>query len=116
MNVNELMQKATEAANTAGDEWMQNARVQFVVADGNSVVGSLLDVCGNSHIKFADRRTKAYKAFKQEGFVHTTGTIHVPHKYVHRQEYGLHQACTAAAMQVLLGHGVEKLKLWSYVD
>ena len=115
MDVNNLILEAVEAANNAGDLWMQNAKVQFAVLDGDTVVGALLDVCGNSYIRFTDRRTKAYKVFDKHGAV-SNGTIHVPHKYVYRQEYGLQRACASAALQVFRSHGIEKLNLWSYID
>lgn len=116
MNVNDLILRATQAANTAGDEWMKNAKVRFAVMDGEQVVGQLLDVCGNAHVRFTDKRTKEYKAFKNAGHTSITNVLYIPHKYKHRQEYGLHMACIEAAIKVLREEGVTKLRVWSYID
>jgi len=76
MNVNDLILRATQAANTAGDEWMKNAKVRFAVMDGEQVVGQLLDVCGNAHVRFTDKRTKEYKAFKNAGHTSITDVLY----------------------------------------
>lgn len=114
--LNEVLSKATEAANAAGDEWMKNAAPKYVVTDGSSISGIMLDVCGNAHVRFYDKRKKWFREFDKAGFVSTVDVLSIPHKFRYRQEYGLQMACAEAAANSLRDQGVDGIRIWSYVD
>lgn len=120
MNPIEIAQEALEAANAAGDAWMAAAKPQFEVRDaftGRSQ-GTLLDLCGNAHVRFTDKRSKNYKAFVKANLVRQTGNgvLELPHKYRMRQEHGLMMACAKAAKAVLEKHGITDVRIWDYID
>jgi hypothetical protein len=119
--------KATEAANAAGDLWLANAKPKYAVHNADPLTGQpigkpidvMLDVCGNSHVQVADKRSKFYKAFKKMGIIRSgydNGVVEINHKFKMRQEYGLAFACATAAKNSLIDSGVTGLRLWSYVD
>lgn len=126
MDVSKLVQKATEAANVAGQEWMNKASVRFAVHDADLMtgkpvgpaIGYMLDVCGCAYVQFKDKRTAAYRAFKKAGAVRPTGNavVEIPNKWMCRQEMGLHEACANAAKKVLEEGGVTGLRIWSWID
>lgn len=122
--VDSLIQKATDAANKAGDIWMAEAKPKYSVhqsdLSGNTgtCVGVLLDVCGNAHVKFRDKRTAFYKLFTKYGYIRHTGNgvVEIRHKWIPRQEYGLKIACAQAVKKVLDDAGVTGLTIWDYID
>ena len=114
--LNDVLQKATEAANLAGEEWMKNATPKYAVTDGSRVVGTMLDVCGNAHVRFYDKRKKWYKEFEKIGAISTVSVLSIPHKFKYRQEYGLQMACAEAAAKTLRECGVDGIRIWSYID
>ncbi len=120
------MAEATQAANTAGDLWMANARPQFRVVeranpfdDKSPVVkdwGTMLDVCGFARIEIGDKRTSFAKWLKkrQNG---SNYSVRLNHNYSHRQELGLAEACACEALKVFQKYGIDKgLSLWSRID
>ena len=114
--LNDVLCKAIEAANAAGDEWMAKAEPRYVVTDGSSISGVMLDVCGNAHVRFYDKRKKWFKEFDKAGFVSTADVLAIPHKFKYRQEYGLQMACAEAAANSLREQGVTGIRIWSYID
>lgn len=114
----EIVQEAIEAANAAGDEWMTKAYPRYTVLDSNSIpFGVMLDLCGNAHLVFSDRRSSAYKKFLKEGLVRNSGNyvIEIRHKHKHRQEHGLQLACIQAAKKVFIKYEIN-VTVWSYID
>jgi hypothetical protein len=126
MSIYEMITLAIIAANEAGDKWIENAKPRYAFSsvdfDGNKIPGQrsdiMLDVCGNAHVKFRDRRSAMYKAFKKAGHIRNTesGVIEILHAYRPRQEYGLRVACATAAKAKLEELGVTGLQVWSYID
>lgn len=124
MKVKELVQKATEAANVAGQEWMDKATIRYAVRGSDltgkpgPVVGYMLDMCGCAYVQFKDKRITDYKEFKKAGFVRPTGNavVEIPHRWLMRQEMGLAEACAMAAKKVLEEGGVRGLRIWSWID
>lgn len=119
MNVQSIINEATNAANAAGKEWMDKATVAFLVKnESGNVVGELLDLCGNAHVRFTDKRSAAFKEFKKAGAIRYTdnGVVEINHNYIGRQEYGLKIACAEAAKSVLNKYGIDKIRVWSYID
>jgi hypothetical protein len=117
MNPIEIAQEALEAANAAGDAWMSKATPAYVVTDGRGTsYGTLLDLCGNAHLQFKDRRSKNYKSFVKAGLVRGNSVIEIYHRYKHRQEHGLQVACAEAAKKVFEKHGITDVRIWSYID
>lgn len=122
----ELVAVATKAANEAGDRWMAAAKPKYVVYQsdltGRKLPGAteeyMLDVCGNAHVQFKDKRFAIYKNFVKAGCVRKTGNavIEIQHKYRYRQEMGLQVACAEAAKAKLEELGVTGLRIWSYID
>lgn len=116
----EIAQEALEAANAAGDAWMATATPKYEVKDsftGRSH-GTLLDLCGNAHVQFKDKRSKNYKMFVAADLVRKSGNgvLELPHKYRMRQEHGLMMACAQAAKAVLEKHGITDVRIWDYID
>lgn len=121
-----LVTEATIAANMAGKAWMDNARPMYVVRNADLVtgkpigpaLGTMLDMCGNAHVQFSDRRAKVYKDFLKAGFVRGSGNgvVEIEHAYRGRQEHGLMMACAKAAKAKLEEHGVAGLRIWDYID
>jgi hypothetical protein len=116
----EILQEAREAANAAGDEWMAKASPKFAVTNAftGRLEGTMLDLCGNAHLQFRDKRSKNYKQFVKAELVRQTGNgvIELDHKYRYRQEHGLHMACVRAAKAVLEKHGITDVRIWDYID
>ena len=123
-SITEMITAAIVAANTAGDTWIKTATVKFTVHQsdvlGNQgpTIGHMLDLCGNAHVKFRDKRSSDYKQFKKAGQVRGTGNgvVEISHKYRGRQEFGLQEACAQAAKNSLENGGVTGLTIWSYID
>lgn len=122
-----LVDKATNAANEAGEKWMAEAEARgpkYAVMDaplfGTPVDTGcrMLDLCGNAHVRFKDKRSSWFKAFKKVGAVRATesGVVEIWHKWKPRQEHGLQMACAEAAMKVLTEAGVTGLRIWDYID
>lgn len=124
MDFKALVEKATEEANHAGKIWMDKATANgpaFVVRDGftGRSVGTMLDCCGNAHLRVRDKRSKLYKGLKALGLVRGSGyaVVEIHHNYRMRQEWGLHEACIGAAKRVFNDAGfVKELDVWSYID
>lgn len=126
----EILKEAQEAAQKAGDNWLANAKPKYTVhrSDlfGNTdpePMDVLLDVCGNSHVKISDKRTKFAKFIKQylkqnDPYFRDCGFLTVPLETSHRgrQEMGLHEAETRAAMEVFNSYNVKGVRIWSYID
>lgn len=104
----EIIVRATEAANVAGASWL--AQAQSWRSRGY--------VCGNAHVQFKDKRSSVYKRFQREGLVRSSGNgvVKINHDYLPRQEYGLRTACAEAALQSLEHDGIVGLRVWSYID
>ena len=120
MTPQEIVQEAVAAANAAGDAWMASASPKFAVTDAftGRVQGTMLDLCGNAHLQFRDKRSRNYKQFVKEDLVRKSGNgvIELEHKYRYRQEHGLHMACVRAAKAVLEKHGITDVRIWDYID
>lgn len=121
MTYSDLVRKATEAANKAGQEWLAKAEARgaaWAVKQNGQTVGTLFDVCGNAHVRFSDKRSKQYKEFVSLSLVRATGNgvVEINHNYKPRQEYGLATACAEAAKKVLEEGGIEGLRIWEYID
>lgn len=116
----QITKEATEAANAAGDVWMNNAKPKFQPVD--ALTGHryepMLDNCGNAHLQFSDKRSKNYKMFVTLGLVRKSGNgvIEINHKFRGRQEHGLHMACAEAAKKVFEKHGITDVRIWDYID
>lgn len=111
----EVLAKAQEAAQKAGDEWMANATPKYVVRGYED--SPMLDLCGNAHIRVYDGRTKFYKYLVKTYGKHLSFiTVPLNTTYSGRQEYGLKMAIASAALNVLSGAGIKKLRLWDYID
>lgn len=124
-SVTQMVQEATEAANQAGTAWLEKATVRFNVFNANMAgkavgnpLGQMLDVCGNAHVQFSDKRSSFYKQFVKADLVRRSGNavVEIQHKFKSRQEYGLATACAEAARKKLEEHGITGLRIWSYVD
>jgi hypothetical protein len=78
----------------------------------------MLDMCGNAHVQFKDKRTAAYKAFVKADAVRRSGNavVQIEHNYRYRQEHGLAYACAKAAKAKLEELGVTGLRIWDYID
>lgn len=127
MNHRDIVKLATEAATAAGDVWMATATTKYLVTEGDLFTGKpvpgapvygMLDLCGNAHVQFKDKRSKIYKDFVKQGLVRSTGNavVEIEHKWKRRQEHGLQMVCAKAAMAKLEEHGVTGLHIWSYID
>lgn len=125
MNITEIVQKATTAANAAGDEWIKNATPKYAVyidaplfGSGGTFSGTLLDSCGNAHVQFKDARSSFYKKFVKAGLVRESGNkvVEIHHKFKSRQEYGLALTCAEAAKKILENNGISGLVIWQYID
>lgn len=110
---------ATVAANIAGEEWLkEHQSPAFEVVDHftGRRVGTMLDICGNAHVKVADKRSKFYKILRRLNMVDSqTGVVSIIHRFRGRQEYGLQVAAAHAAYNYLTEAGYS-CKIWSYVD
>jgi hypothetical protein len=108
-----IVQKALEAANQAGDEWMKLAN-----PNNENVDRVMLDVCGFANVQFTDKRCKEFKAFKKAGLIRSeySNTIDIYHKWKHRQDWALAETCAHAAYKVLREAGIDKIKVWSRID
>jgi hypothetical protein len=121
-NLERLFTEATEAANKAGAEWMnQHTNPAFVIVDEftGQPQGTMLDICGNAHVVSSDKRSGFFRALKKFKFVDERNycrTLPIVHNYSYRQEYSLQLACARAALKVLQDNGVTSVKIWDYVD
>jgi len=115
MNYLAIMNRAREAANTAGDAWMKaHTQPAYIVTDNGRPVGAMLDLCGFAYVKLTDKRNGFAKWCKANGF--GDHFIHFNHKYECRQEWGLKEACVDAALKVLREEGITKVTMYSRVD
>ena len=122
----QVLADASAAADEAGDEWMRNAKPRYVVYNvdlngrrTDEKQEYLLDVCGNSHLVVKDKRSAFYKALVKFGLIHDryTPTLPIETKYRFHQEMGLHEACMAAAKQVLVSYNLAQyVRTWTYID
>lgn len=119
LNYQQLILAATRAADLAGERWLQDhAQPAYGVYEGNKLVGTLLDVCGNAHVRFRDKRSRHFKKLRAAGLLRPTdsGVIEIWHRYRQRQEHGLLLACATAALSSLQAAGIDGLYVWEYVD
>lgn len=107
-----LVQRAVEAANEAGDQWMACAQPAYAVMDGNRMVGTMLDVCAIVYIRVTDKRTRFAKWLAKKDNQRNI----LKHKYSFRQEMGLLEASYGAMLKVLEDGGVTGLSLYSRID
>lgn len=122
----EIVRQATDAANKAGAAWMTSAALKYNVHCTNPAtgkiegapIGQMLDLRGNAHVVFNDKRSANCKAFKKAGLSHDSGhaVIEINHNFKHRQEHGLMVACVRAALDVFHKHDINDVKMWSYID
>ena len=121
----QIVTEATKAADEAGSAWMKSKLDEGVpgiitVVDGftGRPVGRMLDLCGNAHLEIKDKRSKVYKEFKKAGLIdeHGRATVTINHRYVARQEHGLHLACINAAKEIFIQNGITNVAIWSYID
>jgi len=126
LDVQKVMSEAIEAANIAGQEWMNAATPKFSVYNSDLItgapigapVGTMLDNCGNAHVRFRNKKSGWFKFFQRCGAIRNTesGVIEIWHNWKSRQEYGLQVACATAAKKVLEDYGVTGLYVWDYID
>lgn len=104
---NGIYQKALEAANKAGDEWIsQNKTVKFSVFDaeeGRSI--PVYDAIGTAWITWPRRGSDLYKWLKENLYDGQTKVFHIPHRHEERLEAGLQLACMQAAYSVFKRSG-----------
>lgn len=113
-----IMKDAENAANLAGDAWMATAKPAWVVVDSqgkNLGYAPMLDVCGIVYIRVVDKRTSFAKwlATRQDGY---NNIVLMNHKYKHRQEKSLGEACCRAAIEVMTANGIKGISLYSRID
>jgi hypothetical protein len=123
-----ILAEATEAANRAGDKWMEAALARGpafrVVERANPLddkspvvrdLGGMLDVCGFAWVKITDKRSGFARWVKkaQNGYA---DFLLLRHKYDGRQELGLAEACAHAALEVLWARGVTGVGFTSRID
>lgn len=121
-----VFRDAITAANIAGDEWMKNAKPRFSIHNSDILthenigaeLGTMLDLCGNAHLKFNDRRSAWFKVFTKFGKITETDSsiIYFNYKYSSRQEYGLKVECVNAAKRVFEQFGITGIRVLDYVD
>jgi len=115
MDFKEAIDAASKAAQKAGDEWLANAKPKYVVEGYED--SPLLDLCGNSHVRVTDGRTKFAKYLKDFDDRCSAVTVPLDTIYQGRQEFGLKEAMAKAALKVLFeDYGIKKLRIWSYID
>lgn len=120
-----VMKEAHEAAEAAGDRWVQeNTKPRFVVynadLDGNQIGPSsyILDVCGFAYIEFKDKRSKFYKMCKQWEAPDRDwyNYLHIRTKHSTRQEMGLAEACMRAAVGAINKYYPDSVYMTSRID
>ena len=114
-----LISKATEEANKAGDKWIaEHTKPVWNVVNEYSgeVVGQLLDVCGFGYVRITDKRTsfaKYLKKVQRNGYI---GYVDIFHKHRCRQELGLNTATATAIYKVLSEAGIKGIEIYSRID
>lgn len=134
-----IYEEARVAADEAGKKWLEEALARgptFLVIDHNPfltahkevdggeeviearrVVGQLLDACGIAYVRFTDKRTAFYKWYKKTHMgTFTTSACRFNTTNRFRQEWGLHEAETRAALAVLNKHGIRGVTMYSNID
>ena len=121
----EIFQKAEEAANTAGESWLANAKPKYEFfnedLDGKrqGPGTQVLDVEGGAYLEMKDKRTVNYKLLKRNGLIRPGGeekTIMVKHKFIGRPERGLKVAIMNAFAEVLKSYGIDEFSVKSFID
>ena len=120
MNIQEMIDEASKAAEAAGKSWMEAAVPKYVVHEelSGENFGTLLDMCGAAYVRVRDGRTKFARALKKHiGDYRGATTVPLETSYRRRQEYGLAVAQARAALMVLEGqYGIKGLYVWKWVD
>ncbi len=121
----EIIKAAGEAANAAGDKWLETAQPMFrvvehahVLDDTSPIVkdhGTILDVCAIVYIAITDRRT-AFARWVKKTQNGRSYSVRIPFRYSKRQERGLLEACYGAAIRVLRENGIDCVSLYSRID
>lgn len=122
-----IVKLATKAANEAGDAWCASHTqpvhvvIQDIGPNRGKPVATMLDLCGFSWIVMTDKRTAFAKwvknvFYKDAPLMQNSTFLHLPHKYRDRQEIGLREACSRAAIEVLHQHGIQHIRHESRVD
>jgi hypothetical protein len=121
----DVMKEATEAAERAGNAWLRAAMARgpaYVVVDDfepdpkKKIVGSLLDSCGFSYPIFRDKRTGFAKWYKKENGERDLYNVRLRTINSMRQELGLAEAETRAALEVFNKYGIKGLGFYSRID
>lgn len=102
MNFQEAYNQAVEAANQAGDRFL-NERPDY------------RDCCGYASIRFDDKRSKSYKDAKAAGLTFSN-TVDFLHKYSGMQELTIKEVCIRAAIAKFQELGYGKMHLWAWMD
>lgn len=103
-----ILQRATEAANAAGDAYLATNPSWYP--------------CGRCHLMAKGIRTKQFKALLAAGVIDANrvyshgAVIEIPHRFTADQSYGLARVCTMAAKEVLEKFGFDILTTWEYID
>jgi len=111
-----IVYAAQAAAIEAGEKWMAEAEPKYIV--GGNPDWTLLDLCGNAHVRTDDGRTRFAKFLKRlepEGNRYTI-TLPMRSKFSGRQEHGLKMAMARAALKVLSENNIPKFYIWDYID
>ncbi|MTH95920.1 hypothetical protein [Roseibium sp. RKSG952] len=114
-----LVNRATDAANEAGDNWLlKNPLPQFAVFDPetNERVG-VHGRMGHVWITWPPKNSKFRKWLEANLFDGQRNEIHLDHRHAERLELGLRVACETAAYNVLTQSGnIEGLKLYAQAE
>jgi hypothetical protein len=122
-----IVKLATKAANEAGDSWCASHTqpvhviIEEIGPNRGKPVATMLDLCGFSWIVMTDKRTAFAKwvknvFYKDAPLMQNSNFLHLPHKYRDRQEIGLREACSLAAIDVLVQHGIKHIRHESRID
>lgn len=120
----EMIDKATEAGNIAGTQWLEERIAGKYKLEGNHLVdmngnrvNPILDSCGGAYIELKDRRTVFAKWLKKKENGNRVWSVDINHKFRGWQDMGLREAVIYAAYKVLTkDFGLTGLSYRSYID
>jgi hypothetical protein len=113
LDYRKILLEAEFAATAEAIAWMNQADPTGIKRKNYQ----MLDLCGNAYIRFKDKRSVHYKAFKKLGLLSASGTaLYLHHSYESSQAHGLHVAAYKAGLAVLKSNGITDIQVHDYID
>lgn len=116
-----IVNESIQAANEAGDKWLENAKPKYVVMENDKPKDILLGNCGFAYIFLKDRRNKTIAQYVDRWNLENRGLVdkyclRIQFKYFMSPYMELKEECLNAANEVFKKYGIDNFIVRSTID